>query len=46
MVGVSKWGLKTCQKVQHDYNAESWTPLKSRFDYDGVPKSGADGGFQ
>ncbi|OJD12147.1 homogentisate 1,2-dioxygenase [Blastomyces percursus] len=31
MVGVSEWGLKTCQKVQDDYNAESWTPLKRNF---------------
>ncbi|KAK2871636.1 hypothetical protein FQN49_002989 [Arthroderma sp. PD_2] len=31
MVGVSEWGLKTCQKVQEDYNEESWTPLKRNF---------------
>ncbi|KAH8705057.1 putative homogentisate 1,2-dioxygenase [Talaromyces proteolyticus] len=31
MVGVSEWGLKTCQKVQKDYNAESWVPLKRHF---------------
>lgn len=31
MVGVSEWGLKTCEKVQEDYNAESWTPLKRHF---------------
>ncbi|EGD98945.1 homogentisate 1,2-dioxygenase [Trichophyton tonsurans CBS 112818] len=31
MVGVSEWGLKTCQKVQDDYNEESWTPLKRYF---------------
>ncbi|PGH17387.1 homogentisate 1,2-dioxygenase [Polytolypa hystricis UAMH7299] len=31
MVGVSEWGLKTCQKVQEDYNEESWTPLKRHF---------------
>ncbi|EEH17396.2 homogentisate 1,2-dioxygenase [Paracoccidioides brasiliensis Pb03] len=31
MVGVSEWGLKTCQKVQEDYNNESWTPLKRHF---------------
>lgn len=31
MVGVSEWGLKTCQKVQEDYNDESWTPLKRNF---------------
>lgn len=31
MVGVSEWGLKTCEKVQEDYNAESWEPLKRNF---------------
>ena len=31
MVGVSEWGLKTCQKVQEGYNDESWTPLKRYF---------------
>ncbi|KAK2733375.1 hypothetical protein FQN55_003388 [Onygenales sp. PD_40] len=31
MVGVSEWGLKTCQKVQEDYNDESWTPLRRNF---------------
>lgn len=31
MVGVTDWGLKTCNKVQQDYNAESWTGLKPHF---------------
>ncbi|KAJ5959476.1 Homogentisate 1-2-dioxygenase [Penicillium vulpinum] len=31
MVGVSEWGLKTCQKVQPEYNEHSWTPLKRHF---------------
>lgn len=31
MLGVTDWGLKTCQKVQDDYNAHSWTPLKVHF---------------
>ncbi|KAL9055302.1 MAG: hypothetical protein Q9162_003609 [Coniocarpon cinnabarinum] len=31
MVGVTEWGLKTCRKVQQDYNEESWTPLKPHF---------------
>ncbi|KAL1882492.1 hypothetical protein Plec18167_002908 [Paecilomyces lecythidis] len=31
MVGVSEWGLKTCQKVQEKYNDESWRPLKRHF---------------
>ncbi|KAK3945711.1 Homogentisate 1,2-dioxygenase [Diplogelasinospora grovesii] len=28
MVGVTDWGLKTCKKVQEDYNTESWGGLK------------------
>ncbi|CAI7640292.1 unnamed protein product [Penicillium discolor] len=31
MVGVSEWGLKTCQKVQPEYNEHSWKPLKRYF---------------
>jgi len=31
MLGVTAWGLKTCQKVQKDYNEESWLSLKSHF---------------
>lgn len=31
MVGVSEWGLKTCQKVQPEYNEHSWKPLKRHF---------------
>lgn len=31
MVGVSEWGLQTCEKVQEDYNAESWEELQSNF---------------
>lgn len=31
MVGVTDWGLKSCKKVQEDYNAESWEPLKPHF---------------
>ncbi len=31
MVGVTEWGLKKCAKVQPDYNAESWEPLKPHF---------------
>jgi homogentisate 1,2-dioxygenase len=36
MVGVTDWALEKCKKVQHDYNAESWEPLKSHF----APPSG------
>jgi homogentisate 1,2-dioxygenase len=32
MVGVSAWGLSHCQKVQDDYNTESWELLRSYFD--------------
>jgi homogentisate 1,2-dioxygenase len=31
MVGVTEWGLKTCKKMQEDYNSESWEPLKPHF---------------
>jgi len=31
MVGVSQWGMKTCQKVQPEYNAHSWEGLKPKF---------------
>jgi len=31
MVGVTEWGLSKCKKVQTDYNAESWEPLKPHF---------------
>ena len=31
MVGVTEWGLKTCRKVQEEYNEHSWTPLKPHF---------------
>jgi homogentisate 1,2-dioxygenase len=30
-LGVTDWGLKECQKVQPQYNDESWKPLKSHF---------------
>lgn len=38
MVGVTEWGLEKCAKVQHDYNAESWEPLKPHFSRPG-PKT-------
>ena len=31
MVGVTEWGLKTCEKVQEEYNKHSWEPLKVHF---------------
>lgn len=31
IVGVSEWGLKTCEKVQEEYNDHSWRPLKRHF---------------
>ncbi|KAF2147867.1 Homogentisate 1,2-dioxygenase [Myriangium duriaei CBS 260.36] len=48
MVGVTEWGLKKCKKVQEDYNAESWEPLKPHFKRpEGKPirngSSGAEG---
>jgi homogentisate 1,2-dioxygenase len=31
MLGVTEWGLKTCQKVQEKYNEHSWEALKPHF---------------
>ncbi|RMD41081.1 hypothetical protein DV735_g4033, partial [Chaetothyriales sp. CBS 134920] len=31
MLGVTEWGLKTCQKVQENYTAHSWEPLEVHF---------------
>ena len=31
MMGVSEWGLKTCDKVQDTYNGTTWEPLKVHF---------------
>lgn len=31
MLGVTEWGRNHCQKVQEDYNKESWEPLQSHF---------------
>lgn len=31
MIGVTDWGLETCQKVQKGYSEDSWTGLVSHF---------------
>ncbi|KAM6523391.1 hypothetical protein FSOLCH5_004011 [Fusarium solani] len=31
MVGVTEWGLKTCQKVQSEYNDHSWGGVKTHW---------------
>jgi homogentisate 1,2-dioxygenase len=31
LLGVSEWGLKKCNKLQHNYNTRTWLPLKSKF---------------
>ncbi|KAM5349624.1 hypothetical protein ACJ41O_006129 [Fusarium nematophilum] len=31
MLGITEWGLKTCQKVQAEYNKDSWSALKPHF---------------
>lgn len=31
MIGVTDWGLEKCRKVQPEYNAHSWVPLKRHF---------------
>jgi len=44
MVGVTDWGLQKCKKVQGDYNAESWEPLRPHFKRPGKIENGtADG---
>ena len=43
MIGVTKWGLKHCQKVQEEYNQESWEPLKVHFDEKAILE-GVNGG--
>lgn len=40
MVGLTEWGLKKCAKVQEDYNAESWEPLKPHFKRPGKIENG------
>ena len=32
MIGVTEWGLKTCQKVQQKYSEHSWTGLQAHFE--------------
>lgn len=32
MIGVSEWGLKTCQKIQRKYSEDSWSKLKVHFE--------------
>ena len=41
MLGVTEWGLKSCQKVQEEYNEHSWELLKSHF-----KRPGGINGFQ
>ncbi|KAI1832373.1 hypothetical protein CBS147337_6631 [Penicillium roqueforti] len=36
-VGITNWGLKSCQKVQEDYSEESWGGLKDLFNPPEVP---------
>ena len=31
MLGVTKWGLETCAKVQDNYSLESWSELRPHF---------------
>ena len=40
MVGVTEWGLNSCQKVQQGYNKESWEPLKVHFRRPQAEKNG------
>jgi homogentisate 1,2-dioxygenase len=31
MLGLTEWGLKTCEKVQETYTEDSWVPIKKHF---------------
>ncbi|KAJ5657115.1 homogentisate 1-2-dioxygenase [Penicillium longicatenatum] len=31
MLGVTEWGLQTCEKIQENYNDITWRPLKRHF---------------
>ena len=44
MIGVTDWGLKKCNKIQEDYNKESWEPLKVHFKRPGTLENGAGNG--
>lgn len=43
MLGVTEWGLHHCQKVQDNYNHESWEPLKVHFKRPNMEFSVSDG---
>lgn len=32
MIGVTEWGLRTCQRLQNKYNEHSWTGLQTHFE--------------
>lgn len=36
VIGVTEWGMKTCEKVQEDYSTESWGGLKDYFKPGGI----------
>jgi homogentisate 1,2-dioxygenase len=31
MLGITKWGLETCHKIQAAYSEESWSELRPHF---------------
>ena len=39
LLGVSDWALEKCNKLQHNYNAVTWEPLKSNFVMPSATKS-------
>ncbi|KXJ88592.1 Homogentisate 1,2-dioxygenase [Microdochium bolleyi] len=44
MVGVTEWGLKTCRKVQEEYNSHSWETVRVHWARpEGVPEGGSCG---
>ena len=42
MMGVTEWGLKTCRKIQEDYNVHSWMPLQVHFRDPGLNAAGKE----
>jgi homogentisate 1,2-dioxygenase len=41
MMGVTDWGLKTCQKVQEGYSEHSWGGVKVHWKKGGAGGAGA-----
>ncbi|KAK1764487.1 RmlC-like cupin domain-containing protein [Phialemonium atrogriseum] len=42
MMGVTEWRLKSCWKIQEDYNVHSWVPLQVHFRDPGLNAAGKE----